>query len=152
MNSSDTPKKSNASSRRTFLKTGAVLGAAAALPSFSMRAAANKNSNLRILHIGVGGIGGMQRGNLKQHPKVEFAFLCDVDSNSLNRVGRELPKAAKHKDYREVFEKHFDEFDAVIVDTPDLHHAPMMTRALAAGKHVYGQKPLVHQLDELRMI
>ena len=152
MNSSDTPKKSIASSRRTFLKTGAVLGAAAALPSFSMRAAANKNSNLRILHIGVGGIGGMQRGNLKQHPKVEFAFLCDVDSNSLNRVGRELPKAAKHKDYREVFEKHFDEFDAVIVDTPDLHHAPMMTRALTAGKHVYGQKPLVHQLDELRMI
>ena len=28
----------------------------------------------------------------------------------------------------------------------------MMTRALAAGKHVYGQKPLVHQLDELRLI
>ena len=152
MNYCDIPKKSIASSRRTFLKTGAVLGAAAAMPSLSMRAAANKNSNLRILHIGVGGIGSMQRGNLKRHAKVEFAFLCDVDSNSLNRVGRELPKAAKFKDYREVFEKHLDEFDAVIVDTPDLHHAPMMTRALAAGKHVYGQKPLVHQLDELRMI
>ena len=94
MNSNDIPKKSFASSRRTFLKTGAALGAAAALPSFSMRATANKNSNLRILHIGVGGIGGMQRGNLKRHAKVEFAFLCDVDSNSLNRVGRELPKAS----------------------------------------------------------
>ncbi len=152
MNSHDTPKKSTPSSRRTFLQTATVLGAAAALPSFSMRAAANKNSNLRILHIGVGGIGGMQRRSLKGHPKVEFGFLCDVDSNSLNQVGKELPKAAKFKDYREVFEKHLDEFDAVIVDTPDLHHAPMMTRALAADKHVYGQKPLVHQLDELRMI
>ena len=36
-----------------------------------------------------------------------------------HRVGRELPKAAKFKDYREVFEKHLDEFDAVIVDTPE---------------------------------
>jgi hypothetical protein len=151
MNSQDNSNESAVTSRRTFLKTATALGAAAALPSLSTRAAANKNSKLRILHIGVGGIGGMQRGNLKGHPKVEFGFLCDVDSNSLNRVGRELPKAAKFKDYREVFEKHLDEFDAVIVDTPDLHHAPMMTRALAAGKHVYGQKPLVHQLDELRM-
>jgi len=152
MNSNDIPKKSIASSRRTFMKTTAALGAAVALPSFSMRAAANKNSKLRILHIGVGGIGGMQRGQLKSHPKVEFGFLCDVDSNTLKNVGRGFPKAKQFTDYREAFEKHVDEFDAVIVDTPDHHHAPMMTRALAAGKHVYGQKPLVHQLDELRMI
>ena len=100
----------------------------------------------------MGVIGGMQRKSLKQHAKVEFGFLCDVDTNVLNNVGREFPKASKHTDYREVFENHLDEFDAVIVDTPDHHHAPMMTRAITAGKHVYGQKPLVHQLDELRMI
>ena len=70
----------------------------------------------------------------------------------INKIGREFPKPKSFSDYREVFEKHLNEFDAVIVDTPDHHHAPMMTRALAAGKHVYGQKPLVHQLDELRMI
>ena len=67
MISEDMDSKTKVSNRRQFLKTGAALGAAVALPSFTMRAAANKNSNLRILHIGVGGIGGMQRGNLKNH-------------------------------------------------------------------------------------
>ena len=152
MNPQDSSKKSVVTSRRSFLKTSAAVGVAATMPSFTMRAASNNNSKLRIMHIGVGGVGGMQRGNLKRHPKVEFAFLCDVDSKNLDRVSRELPKAAKIKDYREAFDKHLDKFDAVVVDTPDLHHAPMMITALTAGKHVYGQKPLVHQLDELRMM
>ena len=152
MSSHTRSTKPRAASRRTFLKQTTALGAAVALPSLTMRAAANKNSVVRMLHIGVGGIGGMQRGQLKNHKKVEFAFLCDVDSNPLKNIGRQFPKAKQFTDYREVFEKHLNEFDAVIVDTPDHHHAPMMTRALAAGKHVYGQKPLVHQLDELRMI
>ena len=72
-----------------------MVGAVATVPSFAMRAAANNNSKLRIMHIGVGGVGGMQRGNLKRHPKVEFAFLCDVDSKNLDRVSRELPKATQ---------------------------------------------------------
>ena len=72
MNSHDNPKDS-ASSRRSFLKTSAVLGAAAVLPSFSMRAAANKNSNLRILHIGVGGIGGI--GSLAPDRRKDLASL-----------------------------------------------------------------------------
>ena len=82
------PTQPRAASRRSFLKTSAALGAAVTLPSFTMRAAANKNSALRMLHIGVGGIGGMQRGQLRNHKKVEFAFLCDVDSNPLNKIGR----------------------------------------------------------------
>ncbi|MDG2213620.1 MAG: twin-arginine translocation signal domain-containing protein, partial [Verrucomicrobiota bacterium] len=122
MSSQEILSNSRVSNRREFLAASAAMGAAITLPSFNMRAAANKNSNLRIFHIGVGGIGGMQRGNLKKHSKVEFAFLCDVDSNTLNKIGQGLPKAKKYTDYREVFEKHVDEFDAVIVDTPDLHH------------------------------
>lgn len=152
MNSPKSSPTSGAFSRRSFLKTTAAVGAAATLSPYRLSADHHKNSKLRILHIGVGGIGGMQRSNLKKHPKVEFAILCDVDSKNLDRVGKELPKAIRIKDYREAFDKHIDKFDAVIVDTPDLHHCPMMTTALNANKHVYGQKPLVHQLDELRMI
>lgn len=152
MNSPESSPQKGAFSRRGFLKTAAAVGAVSAMSSSNMRVFANKNSKLRIFHIGVGGIGGMQRSNLKKHPMVEFAGLCDVDSKTLDRVGREFPKAFKIKDYREAFDKHIDKFDAVIVDTPDLHHAPMMLTAFAANKHIYGQKPLVHQLDELRMI
>jgi hypothetical protein len=39
----------------------------------------------------------------------------------------------------------------VIVDTPDFHHCPMVLTALKHHKHVYSQKPLVQQLDELRL-
>lgn len=146
-----TPSKGTVT-RRSFLKTGAIVTTALAAPTAAMRAATNKNGKLGILHIGVGGIGGMQRGKLRTHPKVEFVGLCDVDSQTLQKIGAEFPGAFKLKDYREAFSKYGDKFDAAIVDTPDFHHAPMMLTAMKHGKHIYGQKPLVHQLDEVRMI
>ena len=63
-----------------------------------------------------------------------------------------IPNAWTISDYREAFANRVGDFDAVIVDTPDFHHAPMMLTAMKHNKHIYGQKPLVHQLDELRMI
>ena len=138
--------------RRTFLKNGTIVTVGLTAPSFTTRAQVNKNSRLRILQIGVGGIGGMQRGGLKGHPMVEFAGFCDVDKNILDQVARDYPGAFKATDYREVFANQADQFDAVIIDTPDFHHAPMMLTAMQHNKHIYGQKPLVQQLSELRMI
>ena len=40
----------------------------------------------------------------------------------------------------------------MIVATPDHSHCSIMTLALSRGKHVYGQKPLVHQLEELEIL
>ncbi len=139
--------------RRTFLRTGSVLTAGvAAVATLSARAQTNKNSKLRIFQIGVGGIGGLQRNGLKGHPMVEWAGFCDVDQRELDRIKTEHPGAWTVKDYREGFASHAGDFDAVIVDVPDFHHAPMMLTALQHKKHMYGQKPLVHQLAELRMI
>lgn len=138
--------------RRSFLKTGAVATAVAGMPSFAMRVHANKNSKLRIFQIGVGGIGGLQRSGLKGHPMVEWAGFCDINQQELDKISKQHPGAFTLNDYREAFDKHVDKFDAVIVDTPDFHHAPMMLTALKHNKHIYGQKPLVHQLDELRLM
>ncbi len=141
--------------RRTFLKNGAVLTASLATLSPRARAQANKNSKLRIFQIGAGGsgsIGSMQRDGLKGHPQVEFAGFCDVDRKAMDAVASQYPGAWKYVDYREAFANKVGDFDAVIVDVPDFHHAPMMITALKHGKHVYGQKPLVHQLAELRMM
>lgn len=143
--------------RRRFLQSTAALaasGAAAALSNAAtVRAATNKNSRLRIFQIGTGQIGGMQRKGLKGHPMVEFAGFCDVDESAFRLVNNEeYGDAWQITDYREAFADRADEFDAVIVDTPDFHHCPMMVTALAHGKHVYGQKPLVHQLSELKTI
>lgn len=138
--------------RRTFLKTGAILTAGIASLSASARAQTNKNSRLRVFQIAVGGVAGMQRKGLKDHPMVEWAGFCDVDKRELNKIAKEYPNAWLLQDYREAFTNRLDQFDAVIIDTPDFHHCPMMLTALKHGKHIYGQKPLVQQLAELRMM
>src|SRR6266545_7864913 len=111
--------------RRSFLKSGAIV---------------------------TGGIGAMQRGGLKGHPQVEWAGFCDVDQRELDNIKKQNANAWTVKDYREAFANRAGDFDAVLVDVPDFHHAPMILTALKHNKHVYAQKPLVHQLEELRMV
>lgn len=145
-------KQSTVLTRRTFVKAGAMATASLAALPWRSRAQANKNSRLRIFQIGVGGIGGLQRNGLKGHPMVEFAGFCDVDRRELEGIQKQYPGVWTVRDYREAFANRVGDFDAVIVETPDFHHAPMMLTALKHNKHVYGQKPLVHQLDELRLM
>lgn len=134
------------------MRSGAIATAGIAALSLGARAQTNKNSKLRVFQIGVGGIGGLERNGLKGHPMVEFAGFCDVDRRELDKISKEFPNAWTVKDYREAFANKVGDFDAVIVETPDFHHAPMMLAAMKHNKHIYGQKPLVHQLSELRLI
>lgn len=152
--SPETPATHASSSRRHFLRSTAALGAGLlASNAATVRAATNKNSKLRLFQIGVNGIGNMQRKGLEGHPMVEWAGFCDVDETAFAKVDNDAYRGGwRVADYREAFVNRLDQFDAVIVDTPDFHHCPMMVAALNAGKHVYGQKPLVHQLDELRLV
>ncbi|MGA0846403.1 MAG: Gfo/Idh/MocA family protein, partial [Luteolibacter sp.] len=85
-------------------------------------------------------------------PDVEIVGLCDVNQAALDAASSDYPNAFTCKDYREAFKLRSDQFDAVIVSTPDHTHAPILLTAMAHNKHVYGQKPLVHQLAELSMV
>ena len=138
--------------RRTFFRTGAITTVGFAALSARARAQTNKNSKLRIFQIGSGGIAGLQRDRLKGYEAAEFVGFCDVDRLELDKVAAQYPGSFKVADYREAFANRVGQFDAVIVECPDFHHAPMMLTALKHRKHVYGQKPLVHQLDELRLM
>lgn len=142
--------------RRDFVKTtGALLGAAM-LPALPRTAtAANPTAGkdlLRVIQIGVGGIGGMDRGNIARHPKVKIVGLVDIDKNTLDKVGEKFPDAFRENDYRKVFADRLGEFDAVNVCTPDHSHIAPILHGLANNKHVYAQKPLVQQLEELDML
>ncbi|MHC5025197.1 MAG: Gfo/Idh/MocA family protein [Planctomycetota bacterium] len=140
--------------RREFILAASAAGLGAGSLGMPRRAAAaSANSKVRVLSIGViGTIGGSDRNQVNAHPDAEIVGLCDVDANALTKAHGDHPDAFVCKDYREAFSKHVDEFDAVIVAVPDHSHAPIMLTALAHDKHVYGQKPLVHQLEELVMI
>lgn len=139
--------------RRRFLWTTGAAGLGMTTLARSQPAQVSPNSKLRVLCVGVAGtIGHVDRKQVAAHPAVEIAGLCDVDSNSLAAAATEHPGAFTCADYREAFSKYGDKFDAVIVATPDHSHAPIMLTALANRKHVYGQKPLVHQIEELAMM
>lgn len=140
-------------SRRRFLHTAGAAGLAVTASLRGQTAAVAANSKLRVLCIGVvGTIGQTDRKQLAAHPAVEIAGLCDVDAKALAQAAAEHPKAFTGRDYREVFARFGDKFDAVVVATPDHSHAPILLTAMAHQKHVYGQKPLVHQLEELVMM
>jgi predicted dehydrogenase len=139
--------------RRRFLWTTGAAGMGLSAIARAQSPAVSPNAKLRVLSIGVvGTIGAEDRRQVASHPLVEIAGLCDVDAGALAQAAKEHPQAFTCRDYREAFASHGDEFDAVIVSTPDHSHAPILLTAMAHHKHVYGQKPLVHQLEELVMV
>lgn len=141
----------NHTSRRQFIQYAAATGVGAML--LPRRAWALSDTRLRVLSIGVvGTIGEADRKTIANHPLVDMVGLCDVDAEALAKAAGDHPKAFTCADYREAFDKHGDKFDAVIVSTPDHSHCSIMTMALAKGKHVYGQKPVVQQLEELSLL
>ena len=143
----------NTLNRRHFLRSSAAAGLGLSALGMPRARAASPNGKLRVLSIGVvGTIGKADRRAVASHPNAEIVGLCDVDSNYLAEAAKDHPNAFTCRDYREAFAKHADKFDAVIVSVPDHSHAPILLTAMAHDKHVYGQKPLVHQLAELVMV
>jgi len=106
------------------------------------------SDKLNIAGIGVGGQGG---ANLRNMSGVNIVALCDVDHRYAGRTIKQYPGAKVHTDYRKMLDGQKD-IDAVIVATPDHTHAVITMAAMRAGKHVYCQKPLCHDVYEARML
>jgi len=111
------------------------------------------NSKLNHACIGVGGMmGGGDLGNFKSHPRAQIVAICDVDRNHLENAARILPDARKYTDWREMLAKEGDKIDSVNATVPDHMHALIAMSAIRAGKHVYCQKPLCHDVAECRAL
>jgi predicted dehydrogenase len=97
------------------------------------------------------GIGGMGAGNLAALGAENIVALCDVDPNYAAHTVKKYPDAKFYIDYREMLDKQKN-IDGVVVATPDHTHAVISAAAMRAGKHVYCQKPLTHDVYEARML
>lgn len=135
--------------RRTFL-----LGLPATSAVFTQRSvAANDKLNLAI--IGVRGRGRSLGTTLASIPSANIAALCDVDDSSYavgaKAIEQKLGKRPPHvKDIRRCLDD--KSIDAVVVATPDHWHVPAALLAIAAGKDVYVEKPLSHNMLEGRLL
>ena len=98
------------------------------------------------------GVGGMGFSNLKNLESQNIVALCDVDWKYSQRVSEHFPKATKFWDWREMYDKMGNDFDAVVIATADHTHAITAAHAMTMGKHVYLQKPLTHSVYESRLM
>jgi predicted dehydrogenase len=130
------------------------VGAAAAGAIFGVRRSwgQSPNETLRVASVGVGNMGWGDLTSVAADPKVRIVGLCDVDSNSLGKAAEAFPQAKTFRDFRRMFDELHGEIDAVTVSTPDHMHGSVALAAMSLDKHVYVQKPLAHNLAELRLM
>jgi predicted dehydrogenase len=139
--------------RRNFLKTAATVTTAApfVLPSHLWSAETAPNARLVMGFIGIGTQGrGLLHGFLGMETRV--LAVCDVDTTRRNDAKGRVDKHYKntdckeYNDFRELLAR--KDIDAVCIATPDHWHAIPMLAALRAGKDVYCEKPLTHNIHE----
>lgn len=135
-------------SRRNFVaKAAAVAAAPAVLPALG----ANNKINMGWIATGGRGYYLLQRAYAGNKSSVNVTAVCDTYAPNLAR-GKDLVATTEGKapktfvDYKELLAD--KSIDAVVIATPEHLHHRMLLDALAAGKHVYVEKPLAHTMEE----
>ena len=148
-------------SRREFLKKGGaalagMMVAPTILPASVLNDPANKkpkkkagDGKLNILGVGIGGRGA---ANLAAMETENIIGLCDCDWKYAKHVFEKYPQAKAYNDYRKMFDEMLDQADAVMIATADHTHAIIAAEAIAAGKHVYLEKPMTLYAYESRLL
>ncbi len=150
MNSKDASKID----RRQFLYgTGASAAllhaeAAGALAGGQPPASIDK---IRVAGIGIGSQGGSDVDAIAAEG-ANIVALCDVDSKYAAKKFAQYPNAKQFVDYRVMLDQMGTEIDGVVIGTPDHGHAIIAMEAMKHGKHVYCEKPLAHNIHEVRML
>jgi predicted dehydrogenase len=138
--------------RRRFLKSAAATGAAV-LGAPTILRAAEPNARLGMAVIGCGGQGS---GNPGLAAGERLIALVDVDEKKIDEALKKLPAKTPepkiYHDYRKMFDECHKDLNAVLIATPDHHHAPASIRAIQLGKHVFVEKPMTWCLYEARKL
>ncbi len=148
--------------RRAWLG-GAASATGLLLPGVSLGQALAPSDRVNVAVIGAGGMGASNMTKLTSQNIVALADpdLAHVATSFVDDKGASIPeraplkqaydRAAKYADYRRMFDDRKD-IDAVVIATPDHHHAVAARMAMERGLHVYVQKPLTYTVREGRVL
>ncbi|MEA3224594.1 MAG: Gfo/Idh/MocA family oxidoreductase [Planctomycetota bacterium] len=137
--------------RREFMK--GTVGAAATLAGLSQRKVRGANDKIVIGVMGLGGRGTYLAESFAQRADVEIAYLCDANTRRFARAREAVEEAQSRRpkliqDFRKILDDR--DVDAIVNATPDHWHALGTIMACQAGKDVYVEKPMAHNIFEGR--
>ncbi len=140
--------------RRAFIKSTALTAAAASLPAYSWARIMGANDEIRAAVVGLNGRGRDHIRGMGALPGVRLVALCDVDSRILEaevkRLKEKNPSAEGYTDIRKLLDS--KEVDVVTIATPNHWHSLAAIWAIQAGKDVYLEKPISHNVSEGRRV
>src|SRR5258705_3643776 len=136
--------------RREFIRqvaaTTAVLSTRTAL---SAERVPGSNERVNVGLIGCGGRGKLVAKLMREAPNVDFIAACDAYEPRAEEAKEWAgPHCKGVRDFRKILE--MKDVDAVLIATPDHWHAIPAVLACAAGKDVYLEKPVGHNIREGR--
>ena len=149
----------NSISRRKFIKSAAAASTVFPLITIAGTKASGRvigaNDRVRVAVAGLGTRGKTHLESYTKMPNVEIAFLVDPDTNSFGSRSEIVtsaggPKPRCEQDIRKVLDD--ANLDVVSIATPNHWHSLMTIWACEAGKDVYVEKPLSHNLAEGRKV
>lgn len=134
--------------RRTFVKSAAFsIAAMKTGPAIAATRSANEKLNVAI--IGIGGQGTYSYNNVR---KENIVAAADVDTVRAGKPFERLDESKRFTDYRRMLDKMDKDIDAVVVATPDHTHFHPAYMAMDMGKHLYLEKPMAHNVWEIRKL
>jgi predicted dehydrogenase len=140
--------------RRAWLMNTSAAGIGLRFPAV-LKGGSGPSGKVAIGVIGVRGRGQNLAHGFATHPHATVTHVCDVNENLLEPFSRQIGEIQQYKphcvtDLRRVFDD--SSVDAVAIATPDHWHALATIWACQAGKHVYVEKPVSHNIDEARQM
>ena len=139
-------------SRREFLELTSASVFAATMGASAQAAPKSANDKLVVGLIGCGGRGTNVAGMFRKTPNVEVTYVSDVDDNRRAAAAKsfEVSSSKSVADFRRILDD--KSVDAVIIATPDHWHSIAAIMACDAGKQVYVEKPISHNIREGRLL
>jgi predicted dehydrogenase len=110
---------------------------------------------LERIRIGVIGCGGQANAHMRalvsmrESDNLDIVNVCDI-YNKRAEAAAQLTGGKVVKDYRHVLDN--NDIDSVLIATPEHWHYQMTMDAIAAGKHIYCEKPMTYSIEQARRV